>query len=72
MLNLICVDLSHDKHPYQADQIRGVDNGMLMCETHAEVRKQRDKEWREGIVGREGRNENRSDEERTVIIIAES
>ena len=35
---------NNDKHPYQADNIRGVDDGMLMCETHAEVRKQRDKD----------------------------
>ena len=46
---------NHDKHPYQADNIRGIDGGMLMCETHAEVRRQRDKE------GREGRGESRGD-----------
>lgn len=38
---------SNEKHPYQADNIRGVDDGMLMCETHAEVRKQREKDGRE-------------------------
>ena len=43
---------NHDKHPYQADNIRGVDDGMLMCETHAETRKQRDREGREGRDGR--------------------
>jgi len=46
---------NHDKHPYQADNIRGIDGGMLMCETHAEVRKQRDRE------GREGRGDSRGD-----------
>lgn len=49
---------NNDKHPYQADNIRGVDDGMLMCETHAEVRKQRDKEGREG--NRERRHESNS------------
>ena len=47
-------DSNNDKHPYQADNIRGVDGGMLMCETHAEVRKQRDKE---GGGNRERRQE---------------
>ena len=32
---------NHEKHPYQADQIRGVDNGMLMCETHAEEKEEK-------------------------------
>ena len=32
----------NENHPFQADNIRGINNGKLMCETHLEIKKQRD------------------------------
>ena len=31
----------NSKHPYQASEIQGIDGGVLMCETHADVRNRR-------------------------------
>jgi len=53
----------NDRHPYQADNIRGVNDGPLMCETHFETKKHR--ESREGTtppedVRRNARNQIRA------------
>ena len=32
----------NERHPFQADNIRGINGGMLMCETHHESKRQRE------------------------------
>ena len=32
----------NERHPFQADNIRGINKGQLMCETHLEMKKQRE------------------------------
>ena len=32
----------NERHPFQADNIRGINQGQLMCETHLEMKKQRE------------------------------
>jgi len=31
----------NEQHPFQADNIRGINGGLIMCETHSEIKKQR-------------------------------
>ena len=38
----------NERHPFQADNIRGINGGVLMCETHHETKRQRESNNREG------------------------
>ena len=37
----------NERHPFQADNIRGINGGVLMCETHHETKRQRENNNRE-------------------------
>ena len=44
----------NERHPFQADNIRGINGGVLMCETHHETKRQRENNNRESGSPPEG------------------